>query len=338
MKKVALTCTLLLISCTKIDVQKNNYDFVIAFGSCNNQNLRNPFWHEIIRTKPNVWIWGGDNIYADTSNLSQMKKEYAIQWQQPNYKEFAESIPILGIWDDHDYGLNDGGYNFSIKRESQQVFLDFLQVPSNDDRRNKDGIYHSQSYSTQKGIIKVILLDTRFFRTELTVDPDTNPLKIYKPNNYGKGTILGKKQWQWLETELNESNADFNIIVSSIQFLSSEHGWEKWNNFPHELDRLKKLLKESIAKRIILLSGDRHMSEFSRVKTKNNNFLVDFTSSGLTHTTTDFDNEYNPNRIGEVINVKNFGLLKFNFDPMTVTFQMVGEKNRLLQEHIENYN
>ncbi|WP_435254468.1 hypothetical protein [Tenacibaculum sp. A30] len=34
-------------------------NFTIAFGSCNNQKLDNPFWQDIVSLQPDVWIWGG---------------------------------------------------------------------------------------------------------------------------------------------------------------------------------------------------------------------------------------------------------------------------------------
>ena len=46
-------------------------------------------------------------------------------------------------------------------------------------------------------------------------------------------------------------------MVSSIQILATNHGFEKWSNFPHEKERLLSLIKES-KKPVILVSGDRH--------------------------------------------------------------------------------
>ena len=75
--------------------------------------------------------------------------------------------------------------------------------------------------------------------------------------------MLGDKQWQWFSNELISSKADFNIIVSSIQVLSSEHGYESWGTMPNEQTKLFSLIKDSKAEGVIILSGDRHISEFS---------------------------------------------------------------------------
>lgn len=333
MKKLVLL--FIIFSC--FSCAQKNKEFVISFGSCNKQYVANILWPEISKNNPKVWIWGGDNVYSDTDNMPKLRADYQLQWKQKGYKEFVNSVDVLATWDDHDYGLNDGGSEFYKKKESQQQFLDFLKVPKNDPRRNQEGVYTSKVYKTNQGSIKVIVLDTRYFRTNLTKSVDST--KRYQPNTYGEGTILGKQQWNWLTNELNSSIADFNVIVSSIQFLSYKHGYESWGTFPHEVDTLKNLIKDSKATGVVLLSGDRHISEFSSTDIEGLSFpLVDFTSSGLTHSYTDFKEEENPDRIGNVVAELSFGILKFDFKSKKITMQMRGKDNVLQQEHIQSYN
>ncbi|MCG1037602.1 alkaline phosphatase D family protein [Polaribacter sargassicola] len=328
--------SLVLISCyplknnNKIN-QVKEVDFTIAFGSCNKQNLENLLWKEVKKNNPNLWIWGGDNIYSDTDDMTILKKDYETLRNQKGYLELVNDIPVMATWDDHDYGLNDGGTEFYKKDDAQQVFLDFFNVDENSPRRSQKGVYQSQIFTTEKGSIKVIVLDTRYFRTALTEDTENS--KRYKPNTYGKGTVLGETQWNWLINELNNSKADFNIILSSIQILSGEHGFETWGNFPHEVDKLKKTIVNSKAKGVLLLSGDRHISEFSKTTDANLSYpIIDFTSSGLTHVYSDYSGEPNKYRIKEVVSKISFGLLKFDFDNKEIIMQMRGVNNNLQQE------
>lgn len=222
-------------------------NFVIAFGSCNNQALPNVLWKEIVKNNPNVWIWGGDIIYNDTEDMLLKERSYQIQKTKPEYANFAKDIEILATWDDHDYGFNDVGEEYSKKSEVQEFFLDFIDVDKNDKRRQQEGVYFAKDYTINNKIIKIILLDTRYFRTALRKDTITR--KRYKPNTYGEGNMLGKVQWEWLTKQLQNSNASYNIIVSSIQFLSSEHGFETWGNMPHERDKLINLIKSTNSKK-----------------------------------------------------------------------------------------
>jgi alkaline phosphatase D len=317
-----------------IDIANNN--FIIAFGSCNNQVLPNVMWEEILKNKPNVWIWGGDVIYTDTKDMSIMSQNYQKQKNKPGYANFIKNVDVLGTWDDHDYGLNDGGIEYSKKEEAQDLFLNFINVDKNDERRQQEGVYFAKDYTINDSSVKIILLDTRFFRTTLTKDALTQ--KRYKPNVYGEGNMLGETQWKWLKEQLQNSKASFNIIVSSIQFLSYEHGFESWGTMPHEVDKLINLIKTTNAKNTIILSGDRHISEVSKKEEDSLAYpIIDFTSSGLTHSYANFKGEPNQYRIGDVIFEKSFGILKFDFNKHTVTMQMRGEDNVLQQELIQSY-
>jgi len=315
---------------------KPTASFTISFGSCNNQAIQNKMWRQIVKNKPDIWIWGGDVIYCDTQDMAFMKQNYTKQKTDTAYQTFLKKVPVIGTWDDHDYGINDGGKE-NVKKDSvKQLFLDFLDVPINDVRRHRKGVYFSKNYNLGKHLIKVIVLDTRYFRTKLTKDPTGK--KRYIHNKYSEGTILGKKQWQWLKQQLDSSKADFNIIESSIQVLAYQHGFETWGNMPGEVDKLKKIIANSKAKGVIILSGDRHIAEISQTKLPNMNYpLIDITSSGLTHSYTAFSGEPNKYLISKVISKKNFGLLKFDFKNNKVTFEIRGLNNKLYLTHTQQY-
>ncbi|NER10816.1 alkaline phosphatase D [Muriicola jejuensis] len=335
-----LTITFLLVSCKSVPTVESGPqvpgDFTIAFGSCNKHTLRNRLWDDVLAARPDVWIWGGDIVYADTPDTARIAAMYTAQKEVPGYSSILKEIPVIGTWDDHDYGLNDGGVEFESKKGSQQVFLDFLGVGDDDTRRAREGVYASHDYPQPEGKVKVLVLDTRYFRTALT--PSVEKGRRYQPGTYGEGTILGEAQWEWLKEELNNSDADFNVIVSSIQVLSAQHGFETWGNFPHEVDRLGKVIANSGARGVIILSGDRHISEFSRIEREDLDYpLVDFTSSGLTHVYTAYSGEPNPYRVGEVVSERSFGLLRFDLEGKRVHFQIVGDEGKVLGELTQQY-
>lgn len=306
-------------------------DFVITFGSCNKHNVENIFWDDILGQNPDVFIWGGDIIYADTDDITKLREFYDMQDAVPGYSSLKKETFITGTWDDHDYGLNDGGVEFSAKKGSQQAFLDFMDVPERDARRERDGVYSSQLISKPNGSVKIINLDTRFFRTNLTDDKAEG--RRYRANDYGEGTILGVQQWTWLQDELNNSKADFNLIISSIQFLSDKHGFEKWANHPAEVDKMKQIISSSKAKGVIILSGDRHISEFSKTDVEGMSYpLLDFTSSGLTHSYSSFSGEPNPYRVGDVTFVPSYGLIEINVESSTALLKIMGDNGEVLQE------
>ncbi len=122
----------LILSCVPLQkpISPEKSDFTIAFGSCNKQRMDNILWQEIIKNKPNLWIWGGDNIYADTHDMEELRADYNALKNQKGYLDLVNNIPVMATWDDHDYGKNDSGIESPTKKEAQQVFLDFFNIYS----------------------------------------------------------------------------------------------------------------------------------------------------------------------------------------------------------------
>ena len=292
-------------------------------------------WADIVAQKPELWIWLGDNVYADTHDMKVLRTQYEKQKTNTEYQQLMKTCPIIGTWDDHDYGINDSGKYFTKKKESKEELLRFLDAPAGSPVRKHEGVYSSYTLGARKQKVKVILLDTRYFRD--TVYRSTVPGKRYDINT--TGDILGEEQWKWLENELKTSDAEVNIIGSSIQFIANDHGYEKWGNFPAARERFIKLLSTIKPKNTFIISGDRHMAEVSKMNISGLPYaLYDFTSSGLTHTWSDptMTTEVNQNRVGDLIIQKTFGLLEIDWTGKQpkVNLQIRGYKNALYEKQV----
>lgn len=288
----------------------------IAFGSCNRESLPQPLWRLIAQKQPQLWIWLGDNIYGDTDDMALMRAKYAQQLRHPSYDEFRREVPIIGTWDDHDYGLNNGGSEFRARAASQQALLDFLDEPESSPRRQQEGVYASYTYGPAGRQIKVILLDARYHRAARGSD----------------GTVLGEAQWQWLERELRGSEAQIHLIGSGIQVIPEEHRFEKWAEFAKERARLFNLIAATKARGVIFLSGDRHIAELSRMPSGAAGYpLYDLTSSGLTHAYTGAGNEPNRYRVGELVNTLNYGTIDIDWDAPdpVITLRVRDDRDRV---------
>lgn len=276
----------------------------IAFGSCNDEDKPQLLWDEIVSEAPDLWIWLGDNIYGDTKNMAMMRKKYQRQKSNRGYKALMNQCPIIGTWDDHDYGVNNGGKEFTAKAESQQAFLDFLDIPKDDPRRSQEGVYGTYVLDHSVAKVKVFLLDNRYHRDELLTKNDA-----CIPNLEGK--IMDEKQWNWLEQELKSSTAEVNIIASGIQVIPEQHRFEKWANYPNERKRLFDLITRLKVMRPIFISGDRHIGEISAVEWEGS-YLYDITSSSLTHGWFNRRPETNEHRVGDIVYDKNYGVIEIN--------------------------
>jgi len=137
---------------------------VIALGSCNKEYKDQSFWPRIAEQNPDLWLWLGDNIYADTEDMAVMKAKYQRQKQNPHYQAFIQQVPVIGIWDDHDFGQNDGNRTYPKKEQAKLALLDFLDGPADATVRSHPGIYQSHTFGAPPQQIKIMLLDTRPFQ------------------------------------------------------------------------------------------------------------------------------------------------------------------------------
>jgi alkaline phosphatase D len=332
MKKIIGICILTLLGLAGI-AQTRTTIHKIAFGSCGNQDEKQPILDLVTRYNPEFFIFLGDNIYGDTRDMKVLKEKYDKLGAKPEYQRLKASTKILATWDDHDYGENDAGRHYPMKAESKAIFLDFFGDSEQSNRRFYPGIYNSYAYGGLGQRVQIILLDTRTFRDDLKPyngekkndDRYFYPLE-YSPQTSKDSTLLGEEQWKWLEEQL-KIPADVRIIASSIQFGAEHNGYEAWANFPHEQQRFFDVLNRTKANGVIFISGDVHYSEISVAKREGVYPIYDFTSSGIT-STWKFATP-NINRIEGPVMENNFGLLTFdwNADNPTVTMECIDKKN-----------
>jgi alkaline phosphatase D len=286
----------------------------IAFGSCARQYQPQPVWVGIRKIEPELFVFMGDNVYADVTYPVNYKAAYDALNANEAFQAVRGFCPIIGTWDDHDYGQNDAGANFPDKKRAQEAFFDFFNVPANSPRRIREGVYSAEIYGTPGRRVQVILLDTRTFRSPLKKDIRALlPPRRYLPNTSPGATLLGRRQWSWLRDQLLVP-ADIRLIVSSIQVLPAEQPREKWGNFPLERKYLFTLLKETKASGVLFLSGDRHFAEISREKSSTGTVYYEITSSSLNSSEPPEAGNRNSRRLGNPYLGNNFGFLSIDWD------------------------
>ena len=83
----------------------------------------------------------GDNVYGDSEREDLLELREAYDKQRENFDSLNLNFPFEAIWDDHDYGLNDAGKYYAYKEDAEQLFLDFWNIPEDDIRRTRPGLY-----------------------------------------------------------------------------------------------------------------------------------------------------------------------------------------------------
>ncbi|MDJ0642818.1 MAG: alkaline phosphatase D family protein [Erythrobacter sp.] len=309
----------------------------LAFGSCNHQSRSQHMWAQIAATDPQLFLFIGDNNYGDQmwagdASLATLREAYRIQAETPELADFRSKVPMMITWDDHDFGFNDGGASFAYRKWAETLFETFWT--SSDEVRSRPGIYESRIFGDEGRRTQVIILDTRYFRSDLDRMPyqkERPPLGSYVPSEDPSKTLLGEAQWQWLEKELAKP-ADLRIIASSIQVLTDAHNYESWENLPRERARLYRLLAGREDSGLVLLSGDRHAGGIytDTPAAAAGEKLWELTSSSLNYSFSSTERntarEPDPKRLTDFISEENFGLVEVDWDAKTFTMSMRGSQ------------
>jgi alkaline phosphatase D len=288
----------------------------VFFGSCIKQDQPMPVLQRMADQSPDLMIYLGDNIYGDTEDMDVLGAKYKKLGSDAGFQRLRKSCPTLATWDDHDFGVNDGGSDYPMRIQSERIFEDFWFGDASVEARTRPGVYDVRVFGPLGKRLQVIMLDTRFFRSALKQGekriggpwiPDDDPSK----------TMLGPEQWKWLEEHLSQP-ADVRIIASSIQFIAESVGQEAWSNLPHERQRMLDLLKNTQAKGVVFISGDRHWSELSALSDDVPYPIFDLTSSSfnqLHQRGTPTENQFR--FLPKTFHQENYGVVNIDWAPST---------------------
>lgn len=290
----------------------------IAIASCSEESAPIPLLRDIAAEKPDLFLYVGDNVYGDAYSgdmrLEELRRAYAGLAANPDFQAVWSAVPTHAVWDDHDYGLNDAGGDFSAREFAERIFERFYRLDEEDPRRGRPGVYGAYTYGPEGRRVQVILLDTRFFRSPLkeTDERGAPGKERYVPDADPAKTMLGEAQWAWLNRTLREP-ADIRLLVSSIQVIAGGHGWEAWRTLPLERERLYRTIAETGAQGVVLISGDRHRAGLYRIGGQTGYPLYEMTASSL-NLAFGGEEEPGPHRLGPTFTGENYGLVEIDWE------------------------
>jgi alkaline phosphatase D len=257
-------------------------------------------FESIRKTQPDFMLWMGDNVYLrepDFFSAQRIERRYRQLRELPEARPLLASLPHYAIWDDHDYGSNDGGSSYRMREQVLDIFKHFWPNPSGGHPKT-EGIYTRFEW----GDAEFFLTDNRFFRA-------ANQLN--DPNK----DFFGPAQWQWLKDSLASSPASFKFIVIGNQVLNTQTPSENFYSYSREYKTFMDWLVASKIPGIVILSGDRHHSELLKKTRKSSYPLYEYTVSPLTSKAyPPFPAEQVlPERVpGSLVEKRNFGLIQIS--------------------------
>jgi alkaline phosphatase D len=276
----------------------------IAFGSCARVQLypEQPVFDAIAAMEPDLFLWLGDNIYADSDSETAFSAMYTRQRNVASLVPLLRSVPQLAIWDDHDFGYNDSDRRNPAKAMTHRLFNRWWANPAAG-LPDTPGVFFRHSF----GPVDIFMLDGRYYR-----DPPKAPDGPDK-------TMLGAAQKAWLKRELKASKAAFKILASGTGWSRAEQGGDSWAAYLHERDEILDFLRDEGIAGCFGISGDVHQGEANCIPRSDQGGydFYDLVSSGLAqYLSPKFIDQHPEVRLrAPWVRSANFGLLDFHFDP-----------------------
>ena len=286
----------------------------------------------------------GDNVYGDRDGrdyannqpeLDELRESFEELATRPEFQAVRAKFPMMVAWDDHDYGTNDGGRDFPFKQYAELIHETFWGLVD-DEVGQYPGTYYERTFGPEGQRVQVIVLDTRFFRSDLTPTDDygAEGKERYMPAPEGSyQDMLGSAQWTWLQNRLQDE-AELRFIVSSVQVMPTVHGWESWDKLPAERERLFELVRESDAGGVVFLSGDRHTGFIYEEQGVLPYEANELTASSLNVAFAEESPEMDPRQVGAPFPPENYGEVEIDWQGRQLSLLLKNSEGETVRENV----
>lgn len=249
----------------------------LALGSCykDYKTPELPIFARIAAEDPTLLLMLGDNCYfvqeSEWSSEAGMMQAHLRNRNHDSLRPLLAAVPVLGIWDDHDYGPNDSDGTFAHKATSLRCFKRMWAQ-----RSYGTGAAAGIFSTVRCGPVELFLTDGRYERRE-------------------RRQILGAAQLDWLKERLRASDAAVKLVLSGSQVLPEvaalpHFNWECWRrDASAELDELLGFIEAEDIRGVVFASGDPHLGHIlhARGRTRTSGRigpeLWELTTSPLAH-------------------------------------------------------
>lgn len=296
-------------------------------------------WSGLWTAQPQFILEIGDNVYADVKDGKALNPiterniwdRYIETRSLLNIYKKHKLIPIVAIWDDHDYGYNDGDRTFALKDKSLQIFKDFF---AQDDISQifQNGPSNSSMYTV--GGQRFLFMDDRYYRSVNKPSSAFIKNKGYaaypvKSDNETYETHFGKEGEAFIDKYINEDQKP-TWLISGDQFFGNYHNFESYEgNHPNSFRKFISQLKLAKAK-IVFVSGDRHVSEIMKISKSDLGYKSYEITSSPIHSRSDpksWDVDKNPRQIAGAAGVYNYTIVESEVSKNKLKFKVSTYKN-----------
>ena len=209
-------------------------------------------WQMIQRQKPDMVFLIGDSVYVDYPFVGSQGTEELLAQRHLHARNntylfrLERLIPIVAVWDDHDYGCNNQDKTYALAAHSQLLFSKFFSTKYNNIHKKGLGVGSVLDIFNQR----FIFMDDRRFRD---------------PQGTTNARYWGDQQTEWMLQQVSSAKKP-TWLINGNQFFGGYLGKESYEgnynaDFANTIMKLSKLSTP-----IAFVSGDVHFSELMRIE------------------------------------------------------------------------
>lgn len=221
--------------------------FRVAFASCGDFRAADQSaFPAIVQEHPLFFLHTGDLHYSDTN--STVAEEYRANYDNvlshPAQGALFRSMPVVYIWDDHDYAGNDADTNAVGRDTARSVFRE--RVPHYP--LGPTGGAVGQAFTV--GRVRFIMTDLRSAAMTATLKESATKSK------------MGTAQKAWFKQELiSARDSGFPLIIwvcPDPWIGAAKLGDDGWASYATERTEIANFIRDNNVSNVSIISGDMH--------------------------------------------------------------------------------
>lgn len=220
----------------------------------------------------------GDRFHEPNKKLTQLV-DYRLRQSQyhldPDLQAAHQQYPWIAVWDDHETANNsytDSAKNHNVndglwanrKANGVKAYEEWMPIrlpDANDSTR----IFRRFTWGN---LLDLYMIDTRLYDRDKQAG-GTIPVTNTELNDSTR-TMVGPVQFNWLETNMNNSAAQWQVLGQQVMMTpliipSGVLGTDayvvnadQWDGYPYERQRFYDMVKNDSLENVVVLTGDIH--------------------------------------------------------------------------------
>lgn len=211
--------------------------FTIVAGACARSGSNGRVWEAMRRENPDLTVLLGDLFYEniERNDVDTFLAAYDRVLTQPAVAALVQDAPVAYVWDDHDYGPNDGDASSPSREAARDAYR--AAVP-----HSKLAPAGPVAQAFTVGRVRFVMTDARSNRTATS--------------------MLGEEQTEWFLDELVASSRTHALVVwvNSVPWIGrADPGSDSWSGYPKDRARIAEVIDGAGIRNLVMLAGDAHM-------------------------------------------------------------------------------